>query len=430
MIKTKVETQKIIVAYFKTKLKNKNVKIVSSSTDIPHLRIDYDGDVDKLFKSLHNVQLKSSDKSISGKYPTQEITLKEKIGNAAVNDACYLVVATSKKGTTTGELGPKILTPDQLGLAGTHAKNTFKKTVLAALKSNKQVPQYIKEFCSDLMDASERRDGQINKRHLDKIAPSDINVIAKNFGELSGAWWYMNLYNTKASSVEYPNESNYPLVDYFILEGKNRIAVSAKANDGAPPSIDAIAKVLISKRYNDPKKEGARKAIIEISDSSVVDGVVNAAKAMGLPSYAYISKFFKKGQDFTAADCEGFLSAYKTPESCSSDLAGFYAAINKSAKQETIKGMFSSNAKRWGLIISPMGYSLVDSLNSDPKYVEVLNEAAREINLEQVYITIKLSTKAVSYEIKLFANSKFAFKYNSNANKPSLKKISFELKKK
>lgn len=428
MLKTRDDVQKIIVSYFKTKLKNKGVKIVSSGSE-PHVRIDYDGDVEKLIKSLHNVQVKSSDKVISQKYPTQEIILKEKIGGAAVNDGCYLVVATSKGNAKGGVLGPKILTPDQLKLAGVHTKNMFKKSVIEKVKKNTEVPEHIKEFCIDLLDASERRDGQIKSKHIGAIDPKDINVIAKNFGELSGAWWYMNLYNTKATAVEYPNESNYPLVDYFILEGKNRIAVSAKANDGAPPSINAIADILRNKKYSDPKKEAARKGVIEISDRSVVDGVVGAAKALNLPSYSYVSKFFNKGQDWTAAMAETFLKPYKSPESLAAELDGYYKATGKSANLDTFKKIFSGGTERRGLIISPMGYGLVDALNSEPKYMEVLNEAAREIQLEQVYIVIKLNSKAVSYELKLFASSKFEFKYNSNARLPSLKKISFVLKK-
>ena len=425
MIKSSPTAQRAIIAFFKTKLaKEPGVKIVESSRGGAHLRFNYANDPSKLLKKLHNVQVRASDKSISGTFSTQEIILKEKIGNAAVNDGCYLVVTTSSKGVLSG----KNLTPDDLKLPGIHKKNVFKKAILAGLKSS-DAPVNIKEFCKDLLDASERSDGKIDSEFMSSISNSDITTIAKNFGEISGALWYMNHYNKKATAVEYPNESNYPLVDYFVHQDKKRIAVSAKANEGAPPSINAIADVLRNKKYTDSKKEEARKAIIQISDSSTVDGIINAHKELSTDGYKWVSKNFKKGQIFTAADCETFLASYRSSKSVFSELEPLYKLIGRSASLDIIDRTMRANGKRWGFIISPMGYALVDQLNKTPKYTEVLNDAANEIVLEQLYIKIHLSQKSVSYEVKLFASSKFAFEYNANAGQPSLKKISFKMLK-
>jgi len=425
MIKSSPTAQRAIINYFKTKLKTEaGVKLVESSRGGAHLRFNYAGDVSKLLKKHHNVEIRNSDQSISGTFTTQEIILKEKIGGAAVNDGAYLVVTTSSKGV----LSTKNLTPDELKLPGVHKKNTFKKDVIAGLKASGS-PVNIREFCKDLLDASERSDGKIESEFMDSISNSDITTIAKNFGEISGALWYMTHYNKKATAVEYPNESNFPLVDYFIHEDKKKIAVSAKANDGAPPSINAIADVLRKKKYTDSKKEDARKAIIAISDSSTVDGIINASKELSTDGYKWVSKEFKKGQVFTAADCETFLSSYKSGKSVFAELEPLYKLIGRAASLDIIERTMKANGKRWGFIISPMGYALVDQLNKTEKYIEVLNDAAKEIQLEQLYIKIKLSQKAVSYEVKLFGTSKFKFEYNANAGQPSLKKISFKMEK-
>lgn len=425
MIKSSPTAQRAIINYFKTKLaKEGGVKLIESSRGGPHLRFNYANDATKLLKKLHNVEVRNSDQSISGTFTTQEIILKEKIGNAAVNDGCYLVVTTSSKGV----LSTKNLTPDELKLPGIHTKNVFKKNIIAGLKAS-SAPINIREFCKDLLDASERNDGKITSEFMESISNADITTIAKNFGEISGALWYMTHYNKKATGVEYPNESNFPLVDYFIHEGKKKIAVSAKANDGAPPSINAIADVLRKKTYTDGKMEDARKAIIAISDSSTVDGIINASKELGTEGYKWISKNFKKGQVFTAADCETFMAPYKNAKAVYAELEEFYKLIGRSASVDIIDRTIKGNGKRWGFIISPMGYALVDQLNKTEKYVDVLNDAAKQIKLEQLYIKIKLSQKAVSYEVKLFGTSKFAFEYNANAGQPSLKKISFKMLK-
>ena len=82
------------------------------------------------------------------------------------------------------------------------------------------------------------------------------------------------------------------------------------------------------------------------------------------------------------------------------------------------------------MIISPLGYSLVDELNNNEVYLSVLNDAAKTIVVSQIYIKINKGNKTVDYSLKEFAASAFKFEYNANAGQPSLKKISFKLDKK
>ena len=81
-------------------------------------------------------------------------------------------------------------------------------------------------------------------------------------------------------------------------------------------------------------------------------------------------------------------------------------------------------------MISPLGYHLVDQLNTNETYLSVLNDAAKTIVVSQIYIKISKSTKMVSYTVKEFSAASFKFEYNANAGQPSLKKISFKMDKK
>jgi hypothetical protein len=146
--------------------------------------------------------------------------------------------------------------------------------------------------------------------------------------------------------------------------------------------------------------------------------------------YAWLKKNLFKNKDFSAADCEIVLAGYKTPAALLKDLEPFYTLIGRSGSVDIAKRIFDTKAKRWGLIISPLGYSLVDILNKNAVYLSVLNDAANTIVVSQIYIKINKSAKTVSYNVKEFSSSAFKFEYNANAGQPGLKKISFKMNKK
>lgn len=425
-ITTDKKVQATIIKYYTTLIEAAGTQVIKSSRGGAHLRINYAGNVQEFLSKLHPCKIKATDVSISGSYVTQELELTKAIPGAKSGDKIYLVVAVSSKGV----LKTKQLTPDALGFGGTKTKKTsFVSAVKSAVKAS-TAPDNIKAFMIELLEASGKASNIINSKHIEAISDSDITIVAKDFGEITGAWWYMNQFNKKADSISYPEESNAPLVDYYAHEGKKQIAISAKANEGAPPSIEAIAAVLRDMKYQDAKKEGARKAVIAIADNSTVDGIVMAGKNLPSKGYKWLKKNLFKGNDFTAAECETVLAGYKSPAAVLAELAPFYEEIGRSASAEITKRIFDTKAKRYGLIISPLGYSLVDELNNNEVYLSVLNDAAKTIVVSQIYIKINKGNKTVDYTLKEFAASAFKFEYNANAGQPSLKKISFKLDKK
>lgn len=425
-IKTSELAQKEIITYYSGALTAKGVQIIKSSRGARHLRINYSGDVQQLFNSIHPCSIKPSDVTISGSYVTQELTIKKDIETAKADDKIYLVVTVTSKGV----LKTKQLTPDKFGVAGkTVAKSTFLSEIKNGIASLPSVPDNIKAVLNDILAASQTTGGLIQGSNIEAISDFDINIIAKDFGELSGAWWWMNRYEAMSTGVYYPLQLNEPLVDYYIITGNKKSAVSAKANEGAPPSIDAIASLLRTTSYTDQLKENARKAIIAISEKSTVDGIIDAAKNLKHEGYAWLKTNLFSNRDFTAADCETILKNYKTPADLLSLLRPYYDKINRSASLDTAKRIVDTNGKRWGLIISPLGYAVVDTLNNNQTYLSVLNDAAKGIVASQIYMKINKNQKTVSYRVAKFSTSDFKFKYNANAGQPALKKISFEMSK-
>lgn len=419
---TKTDTQKNIVKYFKAQLKpNTSVKIVEGKRD--HLRIGYSGDVAELLSKIVPVSITSSPIPLSGSYETKVVTLLEPIKDVAESgDQFYLVLAIS----ATGVLRTKQLTVNSLNISTNVnlSRSALIKETNAAIEKA-AVPAYIKEVLHSMVEAS-AGDLAVQSNYFKEISKSDLNIILKDFGEITGAIWYLST-QSKALQVKFPSASNIRLFDYIIknTDGEET-PVSAKANKGAPPSITSIADILKTMTYFGEKQK-AKLAIIAIAEKSTVDGIIEASKDISLPGYVWLKANCFNNRDFTAADCERYLSKFKTIEDMNKALQGFFEVNVKTPKADIVKRIFLTKAKRAGIIISPLGYALVAALNQDPILNQVLNEAAQKIGGKQLYITANQQTKKIEYNIKQFSDSEFKFDYNANSGNPSLKKISFKM---
>jgi copper chaperone CopZ len=425
-ITTPKANQSAIIKYYSLVIEAKKIPIIKSSRGGLHLRINYPGDVKTLMNSILKCDIAASDVSISGSYVTNVLTIQKDIPGAKKGDSIYFVNAVSSRGV----LKTKQLTPNKLNLAGKKiAKNNFIKLAKQSVE-NVDVPENIKAFLDEIIDASKKQGGRLSDKHINAISDADINIIAKDFGEISGAIWFMTQFNDKLDSVEYPALESEALIDYYVYAGKKKIAVSAKANEGAPPSINAIAAILKTLTYTNKLKESARLAVISISEKSTVDGIVEASKDLQTPGYNWIKQNLFSNKDFTAADCEKVLKNYGSPEAVLKKLQPLYKLMGRSASEEIVKRIYLAKTQRWGILISPLGYHLVDQLNTNDTYLSVLNDAAQSIVVSQIYIKINKSTKNIAYTVKEFSASAFKFEYNANAGQPSLKKISFKMDKK
>ena len=424
MLSTDAKTQSAIISQYESELEKKNVKIVKSSRGGKHLRFSYPGDHKKLLNDIVKCELTDSTYVISGKYRTEELTIKEAIDGARVGDKIYVVNAVSSR----GELRTKELTPERIGVATGKkiGKLEFKRKVMQGI-NGLGVSVVVKEFMKDLMESAETMSGKIRSEYIDQISDSDINIIAKDFGEVTGAWWFLNVYDKTADGILYPTQSNLRLIDYYATYPKKpNLAISAKAGKGAPPSIDAIADILDKINYTDSKKKIAKNLIIAIRNSSVLDGIVRGSAEVKTPGWNALIKLM--GNNITPASIEIFLSKYKTADEIIKVLEPLYKVMGRAASLDITKRIIGNRAKRNGLILSPLAYHLVDMMNADKTYSNVLNEATKQINVSQLYINIYKTQKLVKYNIQEFKDIDFKFEYNGNAGMPGLKKISFKAK--
>lgn len=418
-----------IISFFKKALQTKGIKTIDSSRGGPHLRFEYNGDVQKLLNSITPCKVVDSKTSISGTYETKEIVLGKKIAGVAdtdKGDTINLVVANSSRGL----LKTKQLTPEQFKIVGKKiAKNSYVSEMVEKIKE-KKLPTNIENVLLSMLEASKTNSNKITDE-VKTLTDTDLNIIAKDFGEIISANWFMNHYEKSVNKIEFPTISNLKLVDFFAYKPNGaKIAVSVKSGDGAPPSIDSVAEILKDVKYTDRKKQNAKKAIIEISDNSVVEGIVQANKELGTKGYLWIKKNMMNGRDFNAADCEAAMKQFSDYEEAQKFLKPFYELISRSASDKIAERIFATNSKRSGMIISPLGYSLVDEMNTNKDYLGVLNEAAQSLNVTQVYVKVFKSSTRIEYTVKGYSDSMFKFSYNANAGNPGLKKISFVLDKK
>ena len=225
----------------------------------------------------------------------------------------------------------------------------------------------------------------------------------------------------------YPTQSNSRLVDYYATYSeKPSLAISAKSGKGAPPSIDAIADILDKINYRDSKKKIAKNLIISIRDNTVLDGIILGSAEVKTPGWNALVKLI--GENITPASIETFLSKYKNADELLKVLDPLYEIMGRAASSDITNRIIGNKVKRNGLILSPLAYHLVDEMNTDKIYSNVLNEATKQINVSQLYINIYKTQKVVKYNIQEFKDIDFKFEYNGNAGMPGLKKISFRAK--
>jgi hypothetical protein len=264
---------------------------------------------------------------------------------------------------------------------------------------------------------------------VSQINDADIKVIEKDFGEIAGAWWFINNYDKNLDRVEFPAQIATPLVDYYVYYKNGiKLKVSAKAREGAAPSISNVYKMIENKRFTG-KEQQVKNFIAAIVNNSGREGIVASAKLFKSEGYKIISKLMKD-DNLTDEKIETWLSTFKSPSSLYTYLQdNYYSEIKRSASLPIIQRIFSSKAKRSGIVTSPMAYSLVDEVNKNKSYLEFLTKACNSESIQQLYLEINKRSKAINYTVKEFKDSQFEFEYHSNAGDPGANKIGFKLVK-
>lgn len=446
-------TAKKIDVYLKGKQIKSSIKKSRYQTQINAVEVAYPGSIEALLKeakisgTISDLTV-TEEKSISGKYKAKLITIKAAVASCAAKEQ-FLIVNTF---TEKGSLKTKDLAPDKLLLTDKKFKTLaeFDKAVYAGIKEVK-VPNDVKDCISTLYETI-----AANKTHRDNIPlsaaakkpfktvkPQDKQAIGKDFGEVLSLRWYLTQNFAKGwSECYFSLESNAALVDYIIkIKIGNKIVpvdVSAKFEAGAAPSIGAIVDN-IKTVYKNPNAE-EKKAIGVLqalaSDSGNTSTKILAAyKTLNLPAYTKLKTLIGKA-DFTIEDVSAKIqkiaSASKSGENrmkmFNTEFKGIYETLGKNASEDSLKVVFSTPTykKYYSLLLAPMGYALVDYMNKNPIYQEILNNISREMKTEQVYLTFP--GESMGFEKKLFSNATFKFAYGANAKDSDNTGIKFSMK--
>lgn len=338
-------------------------------------------------------------------------------------------VRSSTNPNNVKTIGNKVLTPDGLGLGGkTVSKRDYIKTVNTCIDSCKLVAPHVKEFLKLFVEKSKTTNTTFTKAIKD-ISDKDMAIIAKDFGEIAGAWWFLNNYDKDIVAIEFPARSNEPLVDYYgVYDNGLKIGVSAKAGGGAAPSISSVWNMIGKKTFRDVNDKKVHDFIGAVVNNSGTEGIVQAAKVMKSHLYTLVGDIIGK-TNYTADDIEKWFKQFNDPKTAHDTMTNeFYNKIGKSAKLSTFDEIWRiSSKKRNGAILSPMAYALIDEVNANKKNTDFLTDIVRTNNIEQLYV--HLSATSLKYELKGFKNSNFIFEYHSNAANPGGNKIGFKLKK-
>jgi hypothetical protein len=330
--------------------------------------------------------------------------------------------------TNVKTIGNKVLTPDGLGLGGKIvSKRDYIKTINTAIDNCKLVAPHVKEFLK-LVASKSNNTSTIFAKAVKDISDKDLAIIAKDFGEIAGAWWFLNNYDKDIVSIEFPARSNEPLVDYYgVYSNKLKIGVSAKAGGGAAPSISSVWNMIGKKTFSDVNDKKVHNFIGAIVNNSGTEGIVQAAKAMDSPLYKTVGNLIGK-ITYTADDIEKWMKQFDTPKEAHDTLTKqFYEKIGRSAELATFEKIWRESKKKNGTILSPMAYALIVEVNADSKNTNFLTDIVRTNNIEQLYVY--LTKASLKYELKGFKDSNFIFEYHSNAAEPGGNKIGFKLKK-
>lgn len=337
-------------------------------------------------------------------------------------------VASKTNPDNVKTLPNKALTPDGLGLGGKKiSKTDYIRTVNEAIKGCKVAPLQVRDFLKEFLEKSDKTNNTLSPL-VKTISDKDLKIIAKDFGELAGAWWFLNNYDSKLSFVEFPARSNEPLVDYYVgYPNGIKLKVSAKADKGAAPALNAIWDTIKDKNFSgdDGKVHGFISTIV---NNNGLESIILASKHFNSTGYQIMSTILNK-KNFTSDDVEEYLKGYKDGRALYNILnAKLYSRIGRSVPAENIQKILNdATSRKSGIILSPMAYNLVDEVNKDKKYKGFLTQACKAMNVEQLYVNLKQSSQALNYNLKGFKDSEFVFEYHSNAGNPGGNKIGFKM---
>jgi hypothetical protein len=473
-----IEDQEKLIKFILSKVsKSKQVEKVSSIRKEAHLRLRFnldDGDTElevlnRLISrsSTQTLQMFKSSKSYSDEYETNILKLIKTVENDEVSlgTKIYFVIADKNRKTEELNKNSKDLTPEKFRFSGevltefelvSRVKQAFKN-----ISSVSEVKGEVKQFCEDLLDQVQSQPPKNNSRVKiqskvkDSIRQQDINLVAKNFGEILGSLWYMKS-DSSSNKVEFPRSERNAVVDYMVHTSKNNNpfvqAISAKSGKGAPSAIAGILarkKTKIQKsKPRDTTSKSNKEFLLDLTEYKVKESIIYANRRLYTPAFMQLQKQIKfqmydsvttivnKIDDYVAKkylkkiNKNNAESVRTTTDEFIEDFSVFFDLCPFTPNKQKVAKILASKSDGSSLFIYPLGRAAVNAMNGDESLVDYLNLVLKNSGIAQ--LTINLTNDDVKFTLyndPRLNSSKghYIFEYNSMYDNPGNRGFSFKL---
>ena len=264
--------------------------------------------------------------------------------------------------------------------------------------------------------------------------------------------------NISFDKIHFPINEAEPLVDfegYFKPGGGRSTAmqpVSVKSGGGSVTSMKNLTTPLM-KRFKEPafkatysndEQDIINNMLLVITNSAIMDGIIQMHKTLDTAPYKELVKVTGL-QKITPGTLRGWLHNKDSKMLLGKgkgSLKSFYQAAGTGVKKaqwvkydapymtekdgsplkRPPKGL--DDGKQEGIIIGPLGISLIKIMNSREDIRKVLVKAARSITLLQVNVDVKAET--MRFKQGQFVDFDFHFKWQGSSTSPDRNRFGFQ----
>jgi len=449
-----------------------------NSNKILHLRTEIRGrDPLDYLNSLTNRSLKDAQienptsMSSEADYTTRvlettKVIVDEEGNRIPSRTRIYYLNTVKTKDTATFNRNTKALTPAKFNLNGkTIHESRLKNRIIQAFNdinspandTNYKIADFCKALIEQINDSPPKNNQNLNfnnirkfsKEEIEEINNSDINVVAKNFGEILGALWYMKT-DPDDNSVYYPNKENEPLIDYKVYTNENNkvissTSVSAKSKAGAASSISGLhstddiddSSTIESTETLNPEEEKLKNFLISNKNEKIPQKIFNTNRILINDDNPIkeLKKLMSNNKQLTLDEINNYLFDIKDYEDAISKLKPFYDTCkydytNSLSKSILTKIFARSSGSKLGAIIYPLGIHAAREMNKNKNWLNFLNRVIKGKKIIQVNIYLtKKRIKFVKNDVNAENNKKvYEFVYNGMAADENNRGMSFKLK--
>ncbi len=385
--------------------------------------------------------------SFSGKYYTFNIILQDSTIVKGVEFPAGIEFKIVNDDVPAGSISAKALTPVGLGLPSTYMNqqqiiSVTKNAVSSKYKDDDLIIELLHSLVNDVAGFSSKHRyesaGNVdtfeetityspNTSHLiSHFDPSDLNTIGKDFGEILGAIYMLNIcgYN---KGIEFPSGNN-PLVDFYI----DGFGVSSKYKSGAAPTLSGIIKNVNQDQLTTDAEKDLLEVFKIVESSKVSEGYLKIAKHFNMPGYQALVEITRQ-TDITIQSLNTFIQQIlsEKPEEFMNIFDKFYTTIGRFPQGKKIEWNRIKAEKVYGAVIGPISYHVTDFLNANGQIKDALTNLLSKLEVKQLYLDFIPKRNEIHLHMKSFSTEgvKFTFEApNQSVYVPDNGKLGFKMK--